>query len=125
MSVLRLTAVSLASLLFLMQNAVAGPPPVPFVSVYDVSSSGLTIGQMTRRFQINAAGDYELTSHFTTTGLAGAFKRVAIEESSTGRFVPDRFQSPRRQRRAPVARSSQCHRRHECQPGAGSRRARS
>ena len=91
MSVLRLTAVSLASLLFLMQNAVAGPPPVPFVSVYDVSSSGLTIGQMTRRFQINAAGDYELTSHFTTTGLAGAFKRVAIEESSTGRFVQDRF----------------------------------
>jgi hypothetical protein len=91
MSVLRLTAVSLASLLFLMQNAVAGPPPVPFVSVYDVSSGGLTIGQMTRRFQINAAGDYEFTSHFTTTGLAGAFKHVAIEESSTGRFVQDRF----------------------------------
>jgi len=92
MSVLRLTAVSLATLVFLMRHAVAGAPPSPFDSVYDVSSGGLTIGEMTRRFHINAAGDYEFTSHFTTTGLAGAFKHVLIEESSTGRFIQDRFQ---------------------------------
>lgn len=91
MSVLRLTAVSLAALLFLMQHAAAGAPPAAFDSVYDVSSGGLTVGEMTRRFQINAAGDYEFTSHFTTTGLAGAFKHVAIEESSTGRFIHNRF----------------------------------
>ena len=55
MSVLRLTAVSLATLVFLMRHAVAGAPPTSFDSVYDVSSGGLTIGEMTRRFHINAA----------------------------------------------------------------------
>lgn len=59
----------------------------PFEARYAVSAKGLKLGEMTRKLEISPGQTYRFTADFKTTGLAGAFKRVVIRESSTGEIL--------------------------------------
>ncbi len=56
----------------------------PFVSTYEVSLRGVTVGQLTRELSYPAPGQYQFVSHLESTGLASLLRKTWTEELSTG-----------------------------------------
>jgi hypothetical protein len=77
-----------------------------FHATYELAVGALTVGEMSRTFEVDANGAYKFVSTFETTGLAALLRKEKVYETSSGSiidgtFVPDHYTYVRKSKKKP------------------------